>query len=337
MDPQIAGIQSIRESPDDDAPRLAHADWLERNGDSARAEFIRLQCWLSAMPENHPDWDRNWQREQELLAASRGAWSIPFGGVTYTDHDLFDRGFLSFLCVYRPADFVKWADYLTNITPTSRLAIGWTLKGDVQPLIECPELAGITEFWTSDEGGVFPEEELETFLRSPFTQNLTRLDFGSSYWFSRREIQLLADLPVLPRLRHLRFGSVSIGANQLVELLRSPHRRELRGLDVRNHADIDIRALCSYPELRRLTHLDLGKSCQSDVDARHLIECPYLEEIRHLGLQGWDEGRDLFSAAARTALWERFGDRAYIYDSEDMIAPIERIMHRWRLITGRPR
>jgi uncharacterized protein (TIGR02996 family) len=39
-----AFLQAILESPDDDTPRLVYADWLDENGDSDRAEFIRVQC-----------------------------------------------------------------------------------------------------------------------------------------------------------------------------------------------------------------------------------------------------------------------------------------------------
>lgn len=36
-------LQSILADPDNDGPRLVYADWLDENGDGARAEFIRLQ------------------------------------------------------------------------------------------------------------------------------------------------------------------------------------------------------------------------------------------------------------------------------------------------------
>src|SRR5262249_13022193 len=39
-----AFVQDVRENPDDPAPRLVYADWLDENGDADRAEFIRLQC-----------------------------------------------------------------------------------------------------------------------------------------------------------------------------------------------------------------------------------------------------------------------------------------------------
>src|SRR5436309_15523438 len=44
---------AVRESPDDDDPRLVLADWLEENGDEddrAHAELIRAQCeWIRRM------------------------------------------------------------------------------------------------------------------------------------------------------------------------------------------------------------------------------------------------------------------------------------------------
>lgn len=40
----------IIENPADDAPRLIFADWLEEQGESERAEFIRVQIALSRIP-----------------------------------------------------------------------------------------------------------------------------------------------------------------------------------------------------------------------------------------------------------------------------------------------
>ena len=62
-----AFLQSIRETPDDDAPRLIYADWLEEHGDAraaARAEFIRLQCQRARLPAYDP-------RRQDLLDRER--------------------------------------------------------------------------------------------------------------------------------------------------------------------------------------------------------------------------------------------------------------------------
>jgi uncharacterized protein (TIGR02996 family) len=46
----LAGVLA---APDDDAPRLVYSDWLEEHGRPERAEFIRLQCLIASLPEQH--------------------------------------------------------------------------------------------------------------------------------------------------------------------------------------------------------------------------------------------------------------------------------------------
>jgi uncharacterized protein (TIGR02996 family) len=43
-------VRAVLESPADDAPRLVFADYVEEQGDPARAEFIRLQVALAREP-----------------------------------------------------------------------------------------------------------------------------------------------------------------------------------------------------------------------------------------------------------------------------------------------
>src|SRR5690242_1892736 len=82
MPTEEAFIQAIVADPEDDAPRLIYADWLDEQGESERAEFIRVQIALARMDEDdgrRPDLE---VREQELLARHREAWQrqfAPFG------------------------------------------------------------------------------------------------------------------------------------------------------------------------------------------------------------------------------------------------------------------
>jgi len=48
IDPGL--LQSVLDAPDDDFPRLVLADWLDEQGDSERAEFIRTQVVIAATP-----------------------------------------------------------------------------------------------------------------------------------------------------------------------------------------------------------------------------------------------------------------------------------------------
>ena len=78
MDLHRAFLEDIIASPEDDAPRLIYADWLDENGNPERAEFIRIQIELASLPE---DDDRRWPllaREEELLSAHEDEWRRPF-------------------------------------------------------------------------------------------------------------------------------------------------------------------------------------------------------------------------------------------------------------------
>ena len=67
-------LAAIRALPGEDTPRLALADLLDEEGPSPRAEFIRLQIKLAAMPDFDPRKPTLEDREQELLAAHEAAW-----------------------------------------------------------------------------------------------------------------------------------------------------------------------------------------------------------------------------------------------------------------------
>src|SRR5262245_10726118 len=78
MTNQKSLLAAIRAAPEDDAPRVVYADWLEEHGDEvdlARADFIRTQCRLAHLPEDDPvAFDLRW-RQDELLAAHGRRWA----------------------------------------------------------------------------------------------------------------------------------------------------------------------------------------------------------------------------------------------------------------------
>jgi uncharacterized protein (TIGR02996 family) len=96
-------LAAIRESPDDDAPRLIYADWLEEHGDEkdrAHAELIRAQVEMARLPLDDDRRAELLHREDKLrhrhafmerlgfkpwvdhqyVAASRSDWDIGLSG-----------------------------------------------------------------------------------------------------------------------------------------------------------------------------------------------------------------------------------------------------------------
>lgn len=70
---EVAFLQAIRETPDDDTPRLVYSDWLEERGDP-RGEFIRFQCELARLPASDGRSRTLKAREQALLNEHGSAW-----------------------------------------------------------------------------------------------------------------------------------------------------------------------------------------------------------------------------------------------------------------------
>src|SRR5438552_18436242 len=106
-------LAAIRESPDDDAVRLIFADWLEEQGDTDRAEFIRVQVERAGLHEDDPRTQDLLDREQELLALHREVW---VGGLDEIVEEVeFQRG-LPEKVVVKAKDFEKHGGRLFDNT-----------------------------------------------------------------------------------------------------------------------------------------------------------------------------------------------------------------------------
>ncbi len=66
--------QNILDNPNDDAPRLIYADWLEENGDTDRAEFIRVQIALEDEDISTEARQHLAEREAEQLEKHQREW-----------------------------------------------------------------------------------------------------------------------------------------------------------------------------------------------------------------------------------------------------------------------
>src|SRR4051812_13460833 len=88
-------LQAIIAAPDDDAPRLVYADFLEETGggaDLARAELIRFQVETARLPDGHPDMLGRIKRAVQMTDRHKADW---FGWVRHQDCLPYPkRGFL---------------------------------------------------------------------------------------------------------------------------------------------------------------------------------------------------------------------------------------------------
>ena len=79
LDPQEAAfLRGVSEDPDDDAPRLIFADWLDEHGRADKAAFVRLEVELSRLPQSSERYDSLRDELLRLDGRIDGQWTWAF-------------------------------------------------------------------------------------------------------------------------------------------------------------------------------------------------------------------------------------------------------------------
>jgi len=328
-----AFLESIRESPDDDAPRLIFADWLDDHGDEARAEFIRVQCELARLSVRDERQPALVDRERALLAANRDGWLGPLSPALRGGQAAhFRRGFPEELTL-RLAVMVQFADLFDAHVPAGRVTfhgpygvpamralvasprMGWvaglkydyprTEEAGLPILAEAANLTGLVEL--SIRGGAFTTAGVRALASSPHLRQLRSL----SLQFSNRppaeyagSAQELARADVRLRLHSLTLEQLWTGPAGATALAGAAHLAELRELSFGGNVigDDGARALAHSPYLRGLAKLDLARNECTPVGLAELADSAILDGVRHLHLSNneiGDEGAKILADCPR--------------------------------------
>ncbi len=265
-----AFLQAVLDEPDDDAPRLIYADWLEEHGDP-RGEFIRVQCALTRLPLGVPARRELKARERHLEAAHRRAWLGPLYRLAYLWG--FRRGFAEEVAV-RAQDFLADADTFFAATPV-RLVRLVNAGRCVADLASCAHLRRLSAL------------------------HLTDNQIGPA------GARLLAESAHLDRLITLRLGNNGIADEGAAALADSPHLERLTTLNLAGNGigPAGARALAASPYLAGLTGLDLSGNAIGAAGVQALTGSVYLTRLTTLRLSP----RGRLSTRQKELLRERFG------------------------------
>jgi uncharacterized protein (TIGR02996 family) len=218
-------LRSVCEIPDDDAPRLVYADWLDEEGQAERAEFIRLSVRLARGELVGEERDAANSRAEELtpgwLAWTQTLPSPP--GVQW--HRWNDRGFLSAVEFDSPATFVANADTVFAAAPVTRLIVSG---------FDARSVAAVTD--------------------SPLLTRVRQLEFLYSR-LADAGVDRLADSPQASGLRHLNLSANDVGDAGLAALVASPHLTALEVL-VLSQNRISSTGASALTNARTLPRLD---------------------------------------------------------------------------------
>jgi len=176
MSDRDAFLAAIAAAPEDDAPRLVYADWLEENGDPEHAEFIRVQCEIELL-RRRPDTDEAAyqratvaghldspvpsdfspsmhrfaalaRRERRIVRAHKDRWIGPLSDLE-EDYDsylsvTFRRGFVDEVAMTTAA-FLDAGEAVRDLCPLLRRLTLYGPRDRGPDLAATPALRGIPE------------------------------------------------------------------------------------------------------------------------------------------------------------------------------------------------
>jgi uncharacterized protein (TIGR02996 family) len=312
----LALLRAVKEEPEEDAPRLVLADWLEENGDEAdlaRAEFIRLQCEASRLDAAErsafsPGRPREPSaREQELADAHEAAWLGPLVEV-WPRQRTFERGLLNLRLSARALVSRRFRQQVEGTEVwawVESLHLQRMNKMGIEVIAAVPLLGSVAHLDLSS--GKIGDGRLELLLASRRLGGLRALTLHKNF-IGDAGARLLAGCPALAGLRQLDLRTNRLELAGVGALLASPHLARLRGLRLAWNPAVGpevARAAADVLHLPRLTLLDLdGLALAEGVQA--LARCPGLASLTTLWMDnnrlGDEEAEALASSPHLTRL-----------------------------------
>jgi len=334
MSTETALLRAIRDMPDEDTPRLMYADYLDEEGFSARAEFIRVQIALARLPPHDPQRAPLEDREHELLAEHECSWL----GISPDDMDElteweFSRGFLhevtaspffmrgpgAELCASHPIRRWRVMGGQDNMEADLRDASqrGWfsrlnaiDLAGWFETIGQLSTFFSRAEFPLLQELGLTHREGVqhlpEILAHASFRNQLKVLHCGGSMYGEGGRLDANALVRALDGkccLKELSVPFTLMMADDLRDLLRGECCRELNSLAVRDN-EIAPDAWDAFRRARcRLHELDISHTPLGAISLDRLLGCASLSELRSLHMNGCGSAMTNLRALASSRFW----------------------------------
>jgi len=259
----LAFLESVKETPEDDTPRLVLGDWLIDHGEE-RGEFIHLQCGLAHPGKSDPARKEMKQRERQLLLQHQERWLGPLD-LLQPSQIKFRRGLLWLRC------------RLQNLQAVADQAESWQ------------------EFWPWVEvlGVECMPEEVEALAEMPLLRHLTGLGLDYNE-LNEAAANALSRSVHAAGLTHLTLAHNAIGYYTMRWLSRSQSLSRLTYLDLsHNRLDrSDATFIADSPSWKRLTYLDLSSNQIGNLGLEYLARSSNLGSLQFLGLARNSLGRD---------------------------------------------
>jgi uncharacterized protein (TIGR02996 family) len=247
-------LRLIIADPDADGPRLVYADWLDDQGQHARAEFIRVQCAV-ALPADEPRAAALRVRAEILLEQHRVAWGEPLAGLATRWE--WVRGFPEVVRLEAKV-FLSRGEELFAVAPVRHVEL-LDVASHLPGLCRCELLERLAALTVA--GCPAGNVVAKTLARSPFVGRLTGLHLPRNGLTDVAALAVAA-APQFERLMTLDLSENEIGPAGAHTLAAAPHLTGLTTLRLRaNPLGPDgVAAVLTSTRLANLTSLDVGRT-----------------------------------------------------------------------------
>lgn len=292
MSSHEAFLADVIENPDDDAPRLVYADWLDEHGEAERGELIRLQCRLAQLGDD-PARAELERQERELLEAHGARWAEPLRGLVHEFQ--FRRGFVEAVEVLGSAGIGRRVRRAMELAPVRSLRL-FKVGEELEELTGVgPCLGRLRELSVYVENDSYPDGTPEGLAPAGLfadgrlaglTSFLLDCDDGEIDSWCATDLLESGVLPPLQRLG-LQLGYAETDDDDvLAALVEAEQFASLRALHLLYFALAEpAEALGSCPALSALEEL-LHDCSATEEGWRGLLWAPALAGLRRLDLGG---------------------------------------------------
>jgi uncharacterized protein (TIGR02996 family) len=296
-------LADILEYPDNDAPRLAAADWLEEKGDADRAQFIRLQCERGPVQEDDTLRDVLPDPEGILFRQHREEW-LSEVQTWARDKAIFRRGFAGSIKA-TPRAFLKGAAGLFRKAPIDEVRLSHVVGFEKQ-LAECEYLAKLRRL--NLEFTRIPPKSAKVLFTSPHLVNLRTIDLMHTD-LSAESLQILSESLSLSQLKALHLNCCAFAYEGAVILSKALNmgRLEFLSFGGTRIGDRGLAKLAASRRLKNMRILRLGNTDIGPAGAVALAEGPLLSGLERLNISGeeiGDEGAIALAESPRSAKLE---------------------------------